>query len=93
MREPSAEDFLRALEVWRAWIAQWRHTGDARALRTAHACEQIAREKLVVRRTELASVHNARLVRRADRVLDQATWFSPRPADDEAIYRELQMFI
>jgi hypothetical protein len=48
-----AADCLRALEAWRAWISQWRRTGDPRALRTAQACEQIAREKLVIRRPSL----------------------------------------
>jgi hypothetical protein len=91
--EPSAEDFLRALEVWRAWIAQWRHTGDERALRTAQACEQIAKEKLAIRCTQLALGRSARLARLADRALNQATWISQKPTQDESIYRELQTLV
>jgi hypothetical protein len=46
-------DYVRALEVWGQWLRHWCETRDGRALRTALACQQIAKEKSVAWQTEL----------------------------------------
>jgi hypothetical protein len=50
---PSAEAYGRAVEVWGQWLRHWHLTRDGRALRTALACEWIAKEKFAVWQAEL----------------------------------------
>ena len=50
---PSAQAYGRAVEVWGQWLHHWRLTRDGRALRTALACEWIAKEKFAIWQSEL----------------------------------------
>jgi hypothetical protein len=67
-----AFDYARALVVWGQWLRQWHHTREGRALRTAFACERIAKEKSAVWQAELKasqSVWAARAERTAQEEL------------------------
>jgi hypothetical protein len=55
---PSAQAYGRAVEAWGQWLHHWRRTRDGRALRTALACEWIAKERFAVWQAELKVNHS-----------------------------------
>jgi len=55
MEQSSAQTYARALSVWGQWLRQWSRTRDGRALRTALACERIAKEKYSIWQAEVKS--------------------------------------
>jgi len=66
MEQSSAQTYARALSVWGQWLRQWCRTRDGRVLRTALACEGIAKEKYSIWQAELKSSQSV-WVARAER--------------------------